>query len=115
MKARVPQGMGGGAQNIQAMIKQAQKMQEDMTAKQEELEAEEFKAAAGGGAVEVVMNGKRQIQSLTLKPEVVDPEDIEMLQDLVISAVNECIRNIEEKTSAEMDKITGGFNIPGMF
>ena len=115
MKARVPQGMGGGAQNMQAMIKQAQKMQEDMTAKQEELEAEEFKAAAGGGAVEVVIKGKRQIQSLTLKPEVVDPEDIEMLQDLVISAVNECIRNIEEKTSAEMDKITGGFNIPGMF
>lgn len=114
MKARVPKGMGGG-QNMQSMIKQAQKMQEDMAVKQEELEATEFKAASGGGAVEVTMTGKKEIVSLNIKPEVVDPEDVEMLQDLIISAVNECIRNLEEKTSEEMEKITGGFNIPGMF
>lgn len=113
MKARVPQ-MGGG-QNMQAMIKQAQKMQDDMAVKQEELEAMEFSTTAGSGAVAVTMTGNKQITSLTIKPEVVDPEDIEMLQDLVIGAVNECIRNVEEKTSAEMEKITGGFNIPGMF
>lgn len=114
MKARVPQGMGG-QQNMQAMIKQAQKMQEDMAVKQEELEATEFKAAAGGGVVEVTMTGKKQITALTIKPEVVDPEDIEMLQDLIIGVVNECIRNVEDKTSEEMEKITGGFNVPGMF
>lgn len=114
MKARVPKGMGGG-QNMQSMIKQAQKMQEDMAVKQEELEATEFKAASGGGAVEVTMTGRKEIVSLNIKPEVVDPEDVEMLQDLIISAVNECIRNLEEKTSEEMEKITGGFNIPGMF
>lgn len=115
MKARLPQGMGGGPQNMQAMIKQAQKMQEDMTAKQAELEETEFTAKAGGGAVEVTMTGKKQIVSLNLKPEIVDPEDIEMLQDLVISAVNECIRTIDEKTGSEMEKITGGLNVPGMF
>lgn len=114
MKARLPQGMGGGPQSMQAMLKQAQKMQENMTAKQAELEECEFTTKAGG-AVEVTMNGKKQITALTLKPEVVDPEDIEMLQDLVISAVNECIRTIEEKTGAEMEKITGGLNVPGMF
>lgn len=114
MKARVPKGMGGG-QNMQSMIKQAQKMQEDMAVKQEELEATEFKAASGGGAVEVTMTGKKEIVALNIKPEVVDPEDVEMLQDLVISAVNECIRNLEETTSAEMEKITGGFSVPGMF
>lgn len=104
-----------GNQNMQAMIKQAQKMQEDMAAKQTELEATEFTAAAGGGAVSVTMTGDKQIKSLEIKPEVVDPEDIDMLQDLVISAVNECIRSVEEKTSEEMEKITGGFNVPGMF
>lgn len=114
MKARVPQGMGG-QQNMQAMIKKAQKMQEDMAAKEEELQDKTFNATAGGGAVEVVMNGKKEVTALTLKPEVVDPEDIEMLQDLITSAVNECIRNIETVTSEEMEKITGGFNIPGMF
>lgn len=115
MKARVPKGMGGGQQNMQGMIKQAQKMQDDMAAKQAELELQEFTTTAGGGAVEVVMTGKKQITALTLKPEVVDPEDIEMLQDLVIGAVNECLRKVEDVTNEEMEKITGGFNIPGMF
>lgn len=113
MKARIPNM--GGQQNMQAMIKKAQKMQEDMATKQAELEASEFTTTSGGGAVEVVMSGNKQIKALNIKPEVVDPEDIEMLQDLVISAVNECIKNIEEKTNSEMDSITGGLNVPGMF
>lgn len=115
MKARLPKGMGGGPQNMQAMIKQAQQMQEKMEEKQEELKTKEFSSTAGGGAVEVKMNGSKEIVSLKLKPEVVDPDDIEMLEDLVISAVNECIRTIEEQTSKEMDSITGGLNVPGMF
>lgn len=114
MKARLPMGMGG-QNNMAAMVKKAQKMQEQMEAKQAELEQTEFSTTSGGGAVEVVMTGNKQMKALTLKPEVVDPEDIEMLQDLVISAVNECLRNIETTTTAEMDKITGGLNVPGMF
>lgn len=94
MKARLPKGMGGGPSNMQGMIKQAQKMQEDMQKAQEELEAKEYKTSAGGGAVEAVISGKKEILSLTIRPDVVDPEDIEMLQDLIISAVNEdCARS----------------------
>ncbi len=117
MKSRLPKGMGGGPSNINALMKQAQKMQEDMTALQEELEQREFTAAVGGGAIEVVATGKKELKSLTIKPDVVDPEDIEMLQDLVISAVNEVMRQIEEISSAEMEKITGngGASIPGLF
>lgn len=91
MKARLPQGMGGGPQNMNAMIRQAQKMQEDMKKKQAELEEMEFKTTAGGGMVEVTMTGKKELRELVLKPEVVDPEDIEMLQDLIVAAVNEAI------------------------
>ncbi|MCI8501246.1 MAG: YbaB/EbfC family nucleoid-associated protein [Oscillospiraceae bacterium] len=117
MKSRLPKGMGGGPSNMNALMKQAQKMQEDMTALQEDLEQREFTAAVGGGAVEVVATGKKELKSLTIKPDVVDPEDIEMLQDLVISAVNEVMRQIEEISSAEMEKITGsgGASIPGLF
>ncbi len=115
MKARLPQGMGGGPQNMNAMIRQAQKMQEDMKKKQEELEQMEFTTTSGGGMVEVVITGKKEIKSISLKPEIVDPEDIEMLQDLMVAAVNEAIRTVEEKSSAEMEKITGSLNIPGMF
>lgn len=114
MKARLPQGMGGGPQNMNTMIRQAQKMQSMMQEKQAELAEREFKAAAGGGAVEVIANGKKEITAIAIKPDVVDPEDIEMLQDLIIAAVNETLRNIDEVTSAEMDKITGGLNVPGM-
>lgn len=114
MKARLPKGYGGGAQNMNAMIRQAQKMQEQMAEKQEELAAREFHGSAGGGAVEVVISGKKEITSLTIRPEVVDPEDIEMLQDLVTAAINETYRQVEEITSEEMDKITGGLNVPGM-
>jgi len=114
MKARLPMGMGG-QQNMQAMVKKAQKMQEQMEAKQAELEQTEFTTTAGGGAVEVVMTGNKVVKAINLKPEVVDPEDIEMLQDLVIGAVNECLREIETKTNAEMERITGGLNVPGVF
>ncbi len=115
MKARLPQGFGGGASNMNSMIKQAQKMQENMAQVQQELEAREYSTTVGGGAVAVTMNGKRELTALQLKPEVVDPDDIEMLQDLIISAVNEVLRNIDETSAAEMEKVTGGLNIPGLF
>ena len=115
MKARIPKNIGGGAQNMNQMIKQAQKMQDQITELQEDIEARDFTATAGGGAVEVTLTGKKTIKSLTLKPEVVDPEDIEMLQDLIISAINEAVNNIETTTEAEMSKITGGVSLPGLF
>ena len=116
MKARIPRNInGGGAQNMNQMIKQAQKMQDQITELQEDIEARDFTATAGGGAVEVTLTGKKTIKSLNLKPEVVDPEDIEMLQDLIISAVNEAVNNIESTTEAEMSKITGGVSLPGLF
>lgn len=115
MKARIPRNAGGNAQNMNQMIKQAQKMQDKITELQEDIEAREFSATAGGGAVEVVITGKKTINSLTIKPEVVDPDDIDMLQDLIISAVNEAINNVESTTEAEMSKITGGVSIPGLF
>ena len=115
MKARVPKNMGGGAQNMNSMIKQAQKMQDQITELQEDIEGRDFSAVVGGGAVEVVVTGKKTIKSLSIKPEVVDPEDIEMLQDLIISAVNEAVNNVEATTEAEMSKITGGVSLPGLF
>lgn len=115
MKARLPQGMGGGPQNMNQMIKQAQKMQEEMKLKQEELEQQEFHTTSGGGMVEVTITGKKEIKDISLKPEIVNPDDIEMLQDLVVAAVNEAIRKVEELSNAEMEKITGSLNIPGVF
>ena len=115
MKARLPKQNQGGAQNMNAMIRQAQKMQDEISELQEEIEAREFSATAGGGSVQVVVTGKKSIKSLTFQPEVVDPEDIEMLQDLVISAINEAINNVEETTETEMSKITGGVSLPGLF
>lgn len=115
MKARLPQGMGGGPQNMNQMIRQAQKMQEDMAAFQAELEEKEFKASVGGGAVEITMNGKREVLGVNIKPEVVDPDDIEMLEDLIASAVNEVLSNIETESSEGMNKITGGISLPGAF
>lgn len=115
MKARLPQGMGGGPQNMNQMIRQAQKMQEDMAAFQEELEGKEFVATVGGGAVSITMNGKKEVTAISISPEVVDPDDIEMLQDLIASAVNEVISNIEKESSDGMSKITGGMSLPGMF
>jgi DNA-binding YbaB/EbfC family protein len=115
MKARLPQGMGGGAQSRNDIVRQAQKMQEQISAVQESIESRDFTASAGGGQVEVVISGKKEIKSLTIKPEVVDPNDIEMLQDLIISAINQGIKNIEETSEKEMSAITGGISFPGLF
>ena len=115
MKARLPQGMGGGAQNMQNMIRQAQKMQEQITNVQEEIENETFTATTGGGVVEITMNGRKQVQSLTIKPEGVDKDDVETLQDLIISAVNECVKQIEETSESKMGAVTGGVSFPGLF
>ena len=114
MKARIPKNMGAN-QNMNSMIRQAQKMQEQITELQNDIEERDFSATAGGGAVEVVLSGKKTMKSLTLKPEVVDPEDIEMLQDLIISAINEAVNSIEQTTEEEMNKITGGVALPGLF
>ena len=113
MRARVPKNMGGGAQNMNSMIRQAQKMQDQITDLQDDIESREFTATAGGGAVEVVMTGKKTVKTLTIKPEVA--EDIEMLQDLVTAAINEAVAQIEQTTEDEMSKITGGVSLPGLF
>ena len=115
MKARVPKQNMGGAQNMNAMIRQAQKMQDEITTLQEDIENREFSATSGGGAVSVVVTGKKTIKSLTINKEVVDPEDVEMLQDLVISAINEAVNQVESTTETEMSKITGGVSLPGLF
>jgi len=115
MKANIPKGMGGGPQNMQAMLRQAQKMQEDMAAKQEELNAREYDVSAGGGVVNVKINGKKEILSIDLQPEIVDPDDIETLSDILVAAVNEAIKRVEETNNAELNKITGPMNLPGLF
>ncbi|MBC8585063.1 YbaB/EbfC family nucleoid-associated protein [Youxingia wuxianensis] len=114
MKARLPQGMGGGPGNLQSMVRQAQKIQDQMKQKQAEIEEMDFQTTSGGGMVEVVISGKKEIKSLNLKPEIVDPEDIEMLQDMIIAAVNEAIRKVEDTTNEQMEKISGALNIPGL-
>ena len=115
MKVRIPQGMGGGPSNMQSMLKQAQKMQEDMAAKQAELEEQEYEVAAGGGVVNVKINGKKEILSVKIDPEVVDPDDIETLEDLIVAGVNEAIKKVEAISAEEMQKITGTMSLPGMF
>ena len=101
-------------QNFNTIMKQAKKMQERMGQLQQELETKTVEAQAGGGMVRVVVNGKFEIVSLKIEKDVVNPEDIEMLQDLIIAVVNEGIRKSQEMASAEMAKITGGLNIPGL-
>ena len=115
MKVRLPQGMGGGPSNMQSMLKQAQKMQEDMANLQAELEEREYEVAAGGGVVNVKINGKKEIVSVKIAPEVVDPDDIETLEDLITAAVNEAISKVESVSQDEMSKITGSMSLPGMF
>ena len=116
MKVRLPQGMGGGAGSMQSMLKQAQQMQEDMANKQAELEAREYDISAGGGMVEVKISGKREILSISVKPEIVDPDDIETLEDILVAAVNEAIKRVDAESEAEMQKITGGFGgMQGLF
>ena len=106
-------GMGGGM-NMN-MIKQAQKMQQDMLKMQEELESKEYDATAGGGMVKAVVNGKHELLSLSIHPEAVDPEDVEMLQDMVVAAVNEAMRKAEAEATQNMSKLTGGLNLGGLF
>ena len=115
MKARLPQGMGGGPQNMNAMLKQAQKMQEDMAAMQEALDAKEYEITAGGGVVTVKINGKKEVLGMTIDPEIVDPDDIETLTDVLVSAVNEAIKTVEDHNAEEMSKITGSISMPGLF
>jgi DNA-binding YbaB/EbfC family protein len=100
--------------NMQKMMKQAQKMQAKMAKVQEELEEKTLEATAGGGAVKVVVNGKQEVVDLKIDPEVVDPDDVEMLEDLVLAAVNQGMREIQEMVNDEMGKVTGGMNLPGM-
>ncbi len=113
-KGGFPRGMGGGA-NMNQMIKQAQKMQEQMLKMQEEMETKTYEATAGGGAVKVLVDGKRELVDVTISPEVVDPDDVEMLQDLIVAAVNEGMRKVDADSSAQLGSITGGLNIPGLF
>ncbi len=104
--------MGG---NMNKMMKQVQKMQQEMLKLQEELGERTVESTAGGGVVRVVANGKNEIMTIEIKPEAVDPEDVEMLQDLITAAVNEALRQAQEMVSQGMNKITGGLKIPGMF
>jgi len=115
MKARLPQGYGGGPSNMQGMMKQAQKMQEQMAELQEDLDSREYEIKAGGGAVTLVINGKKEVLSLDISPEIVDPDDIEMLSDILVAAVNEGIKKVEDTNQSEMSKITGQLSIPGLF
>lgn len=114
MKARLPEGYGKGAGSMATMVKQAHKMQEEVEKLTAELEATDYETTVGGGAVVAVVSGKKEIKTLTIKPEVVDPEDIEMLQDLIISAVNECIRKVEADSEAKMGKLTGNMDLGGL-
>ena len=107
-------GMPGGM-NQAAMMKQVQKMQQDMIRMQEELESKTYSAAAGGGMVKAEVNGKNEVVSLLINPEAVDPDDVEMLQDMVIAAVNEALRSAETDKNNNMARMTGGLNLGGMF
>ena len=108
---------GGMPGNMANLMKQAQKMQRKMEEQAKELETKEFTATAGGGAVEVTVNGKKELQKVKLSEEVVDPDDIEMLEDLIVAAINEAMRQVDEESTSAMNKLTGGMGggMPGMF
>lgn len=112
MKARLPQGYGRPDPN--AMMRQVQKMQDAIREKQAELEAKEYTGSASGELVTVTMTGKHEITAVTIKPEAVDPDDIEMLEDLVAAAVNSAVAAVDKDSDEEMSKMTGGMNIPGL-
>ena len=114
MKANIPKGMGGGPNNMQAMIRQAQKMQDDMARVQQELEAREYTATAGGNAVSATVDGKHQLTALSIQPDVIDPDDAEMLGDLVAAAVNAAVNAAKADAQTEMDRITGGIDLMNM-
>jgi hypothetical protein len=115
MKVRLPKGMGGGPQDMNSMIRQAQKMQDDMAELQEDLDLREYEVSAGGGMVTVKINGKKEISAIDIKPEIVDPDDIETLSDILVAGINEAIKKVEDANNEEMGKITGGIGLPGMF
>lgn len=116
MKARLPQGyQNKGAANMNSMVKQAQKMQEDIQAVQDRMEVTEFTETAGGGMVELTMTGGRVLKSIKLDPEIVDKDDIEGLQDVIVAGVNAIIQKIDEESAKEMEKVTGGVSFPGLF
>lgn len=110
MKARIPNQGPTGAN----MMKKLQEVQSNMSALQDELAAAEYNASAGGGAVEVTVNGSHKIKAIKIKPEVIDPEEPEMLEDLLMASLNEAMRKADETAEREMNKLTGGLNIPGM-
>ena len=109
----MPGGMGG--MNQAAMLKQAQKMQQAMLRMQEEMENKTYTAAAGGGMVSATVNGKHELQALEINPEAVDPDDVEMLQDMIIAAVNEAMRAADTDSANNMSRLTGGLNLGGLF
>ncbi|MBQ2377332.1 MAG: YbaB/EbfC family nucleoid-associated protein [Clostridia bacterium] len=113
MRANIPKS--AGPQNMQAMLKQAQKMQEDMENLQAELDEREYDVSAGGGVVTVKISGKKEILAIDIKPEIIDPDDPETLSDILVAAVNEAIKRVEDTNSAEMQKVTGQMNLPGLF
>ena len=113
MKVRIPNS--GGPSNMNQMLKQAQKMQEDMANLQEDLDNREYTAVSGGGMIEVTLDGKHLVKSIKIKPEAVDPDDVEMLEDLITVAINEAVNNAIKTAEAEMGAVTGGMNIPGLF
>lgn len=116
MKARLPQGYSNkGVGNMNQMVKQAQKMQEDIQEVQDRLEQTEFTETAGGGMVELTMTGARVLKEIRLSPEIVDPEDIEGLQDVIIAGVNAILSKVDEESAKEMEKVTGGVSFPGLF
>lgn len=116
MKARLPKGYGNSSpNNIQQLAKQAQKLQDDMENVTSELETKEYEASAGGSAVKVTVTGKMEVTKIEISPEVVDPEDVEMLSDLVMAATNEALRTAAKEKEERMEAISGGLNIPGMF
>ena len=106
-----PGGFGGG--NMNNLLKQAQKLQKEMEEAKKNLEKKEFTTTSGGGVISVKINGKKEIIELKLKPEIVDKDDIEMLQDLIISCINEAYKKVDDDSNDQMSKLTGGFNIPG--
>ncbi len=113
MKVRIPNS--GGPGNMNQMIKQAQKMQEDMATLQADLEAREYTSTSGGGAVTVTVDGKHLVKSIKIDPSIIDPDDAEMIEDLVTVAINEAIGNAIKTADEEMGTITGGLNLPGVF
>ena len=113
-KGGFPRNMGGMG-NMNSMIKKAQKMQEEILKAQEELGEKIVEASVGGGAVSVKVNGKKELIELNISPDAVDPEDVEMLQDMIVSAVNEAMRKADEAAASSLSSITGGMSIPGLF